>query len=167
MERAILVVEDDDQIREIVAEALTISGYRVFVAKDGAEALEVLDQAGVCPRVIILDWMMPVMGGQEVIAALTMDPRFASIPVLVLSACDRALKIPGLPVAVVLSKPVRMRTLLEIVDRLSGHPMRPSPFVTGRFPVIRPSPTEPAAPKKTVVLRPPKPTPPTGGAAPG
>jgi CheY-like chemotaxis protein len=164
MDRAILVVEDDEQIREIIAEALGVAGYLALTAGNGAEALEVLERAPARPRVIVLDWMMPVMGGQEVVAALTMDPRFTTIPLLVLSACDRPLKIPGLPVAVVLSKPVRMRTLLEIVDRLAGHPMRQTaPFVTGRFPAIRPSPTETGAAKKTIVLR--KPT--SGGEGPG
>ena len=163
MDRTVLVVEDDEQIREIVAEALTISGYRVLTAADGAEALQVLDRAGAAPRVIVLDWMMPVMGGQEVVAALTMDPRWAATPVLVLSACDRPLKIPGLAIAVVLTKPVRMRTLVEIIDRLAGHPVRTSPFVTGRFPVVRASPTETGAAKKTIVLR--KPT--SGEGAPG
>ena len=158
-----MVVEDDAQIREIIGEALTAGGYRVMAAGNGAEALAILRDAGP-PDLIILDWIMPVMGGQEVLTTLAADPAYADMPVLVLSALDRPFRAKGLPVAVVLTKPVRMRTLVEIVDRLAGMPARPSPFRTGRFPAIpdRPGGDE-RAPATTVVLRSAKPTPPNGG----
>jgi DNA-binding response OmpR family regulator len=154
--KTVLLVEDDEQIRELVGEALTAGGYRVLRAEHGERALALLDAEPAPPDLIILDWMMPVMGGQELLLALAADAERAAVPVLVLSACDRALKIVGLPVAVVLTKPVRMRTLVEVVDRLAGMPQRPSPFVTGKYPVVREPGVDGA---KTVIIRPVKPTP--------
>lgn len=157
--KTVLIVEDDEGIRELVSAALDSAGYRVIAAGHGVEALDLLDREASLPDTIILDWMMPVMNGPELLARLAADPARAAIPVLVMSACDRPLKTVGLPVAVVLTKPVRMRTLIETVDKLSGQPWRPSPFVTGRFPAIPASSGREAI--KTVVMRPGKP--PTGG----
>jgi len=151
--RSVLVVEDDARTRGILAEALARAGYRVATAGDGAEALAVLAEDAVQPSVIVLDWMMPVMGGPELIERLAADATHGSTPVVVLSAVDRPVMTPGLQVAVMLSKPVRLRTLVEIVDRLSGLPWRPCPISTGQFPVIT-APASESTTTPTLLMRP-------------
>src|SRR3954447_20692279 len=81
---AILLVEDDPDIREEAAEALREEGYRVITAANGEEALERAAEAGpLC--LILLDLMMPVMDGWDCRKRLLKDPRLASVPVVIFS----------------------------------------------------------------------------------
>jgi CheY-like chemotaxis protein len=114
----VLLVEDDRDIREIASEILEAQGYRVVQAADGHEALRILRQLR--PAVILLDLMMPRMSGWEVKEMLRHDPELASIPVIVMSAVERA----GLP------KPFGMEELLGAVGRVV--PPRGSPPVGSR-----------------------------------
>ena len=86
---AVLVVEDEDDIREVVASALEQEGFQVYQAATGARALELLQQMP-HPSLILADLMMPVMNGWELIKALSDDDRLATLPVLVMSAVDQA-----------------------------------------------------------------------------
>jgi CheY-like chemotaxis protein len=81
----ILLVDDDDAIRETVAIALTSEGHRVESARDGIEALEILN-GNQRPSLILLDRMMPVMDGEEFLTALRRDSRFFDLPVILISA---------------------------------------------------------------------------------
>jgi CheY-like chemotaxis protein len=112
----VLVVDDDQDIREAVADALRESGYTVQEAENGAVALAEMRASPPC--LVLLDLMMPVLGGWEVVHAMEQDPKLASIPVCVLSAmADRAPK----DCATVLPKPVSMLRLLSAVERHCGH----------------------------------------------
>ena len=63
--RAVLVVDDDRDLRELVADVLEGSGRRVFTARDGADALQQLDRDGFPrPCLLLLDWYMAPMGGR-------------------------------------------------------------------------------------------------------
>jgi two-component system, chemotaxis family, chemotaxis protein CheY len=84
---AVLVVEDDDDIREIVAAALTNEGFQVYQAETGQRALDLLREIP-HPSLILADLMMPVMNGWELIKALSQDDRLATLPVVVVSAVD-------------------------------------------------------------------------------
>jgi CheY-like chemotaxis protein len=117
--RDVMVVEDDFSIRETLRELLEDEGYRVSWAANGSEALTRL-KAGVAPKVILLDLMMPVMDGWEFRSELRRDPTLADIPVVVISA-DHALedKVAALQVDAVLAKPFPLRALLDTVRRYS------------------------------------------------
>jgi CheY-like chemotaxis protein len=117
----VLVVEDNSDIREMVAEALEMDGYRVSTAPNGRTALE---QVHVCrPDLIVLDLMMPVMTGWQLLTALRAAPELASVPVVVVTAFDDAL--PEGAVAFV-RKPFRLETLLSTVAWASnGEPSLP------------------------------------------
>jgi CheY-like chemotaxis protein len=83
----ILVVEDEDELRASIADALSGAGYAVGQARNGAEALEYLKGHG-APRVILLDHLMPVMHGIAFLSARNDDPRLSVIPVLLMTAVD-------------------------------------------------------------------------------
>lgn len=118
---SVLVVDDDLLVAEMLQRALTEAGLQVRRSRDGREALDYLRAAATLPALIVLDWAMPVMGGEEVLRQLRRDPRYAGIPVVVFSATERHGTLAP-PVAAVLTKPVRLRTVIDVVTRLAGVP---------------------------------------------
>jgi CheY-like chemotaxis protein len=82
----VLVVEDDTDTRELIAEVLREDGYCVVGAANGRVALDVLEREPSPPSMILLDLMMPVMSGWEFLDARAASKRLAQVPVLVLSA---------------------------------------------------------------------------------
>jgi CheY-like chemotaxis protein len=108
--RSVLVVDDDDAIREVVAEVLRDEGYGVICAANGAQALDALGR-GPLPHLILLDLMMPVMSGWELLEHLQQHDDMCRIPVVVVSA----MAAPG--VSEHLSKPIELDLLLETVNR--------------------------------------------------
>ena len=79
----ILIVEDNDQYRQILKDALTIGQHTVFSAADGKSALQILDETSV--DIVICDVEMPEMKGTELHARLRQDPRFQRLPFLYLT----------------------------------------------------------------------------------
>ena len=80
----ILVVEDDQDIRELLADSLEDLGYEVVQAAEGLKGLELAHSTG--PDLILLDVMMPELDGFEVLVRLMESPSTRSIPVIMLSA---------------------------------------------------------------------------------
>ena len=114
----LLVVDDDRGIRETLGEVLRDERYTVQLARDGAEALDLLATDPV-PRLILLDLAMPGVDGAAFLERQRRDPRLKSIPVVVFSADDRA---PRTGAAGWLRKPVDLGDLLDTVARLAGTP---------------------------------------------
>jgi two-component system, chemotaxis family, chemotaxis protein CheY len=115
----ILLVEDDDDIREVMQEVLVSEGFGVEVAKDGIEALGKLDGAR-RPPLILLDMMMPKMDGETFLKVLRDRPAMADIPVVVISGNAAARdKASGLRAAACLVKPFELDELLGVVRRLT------------------------------------------------
>jgi len=83
---AVLVVDDDDDIREGVQSVLESEGHVTRGASNGREALSLLRDRAHPPRLILLDLMMPVMSGWEVLVELDVDPQLREIPVAIMSA---------------------------------------------------------------------------------
>lgn len=92
--KIILVVEDNSDIREYVALMLRIDGYDVLEAENGKEALDQLERMQALPSLLILDLMMPVMSGPELLQALSQSRRLAHLPVVVLSAGGEPRHVP-------------------------------------------------------------------------
>ena len=112
VDRVVLVVDDDESIRETLELALDLEHYATAVASDGAEALQWL-RNNPAPQLILLDLMMPIMDGWQVLGHLGKDERLARIPVVVITAFDRDLGSAGqLPI---LKKPIDLRDLLRVV----------------------------------------------------
>jgi CheY-like chemotaxis protein len=113
----ILLVEDDIDIREEVAEFLRDEGYEVAIAHNGCEALELL-RAGERPCMILLDLMMPEMDGWTFRAEQLKDPMLADVPVVIVSGTRDVASIANkLAVAAYLVKPFRIERLLAIVQQ--------------------------------------------------
>ncbi len=83
----ILLAEDEKQIGDMVAFKLTNSGHQVLRARDGEEALALATAER--PELILLDVMMPVLNGFEVLRRLKADPALSPIPVIMLTAKGR------------------------------------------------------------------------------
>jgi CheY-like chemotaxis protein len=116
--RPILVVEDDEDIREAVQDALERRGYQVLTAGDGRQALAALRGADPLPAVILLDLTMPVMSGWEFMAEQEKEPALAAVPVVVMSAVPNLHAQPdAIKWAGILTKPVALGILLETVAR--------------------------------------------------
>lgn len=114
----IMVIEDDPDFREALIACLEHEQYDVVAATNGRAGLELL-QWGVVPRAILLDLMMPVMGGWEFRRHQLADEALASIPVIVMSADPRAARLTQCrSVHGVLVEPVEWEVLRECVDQL-------------------------------------------------
>jgi CheY-like chemotaxis protein len=83
--RSVLVVDDEESVREALRLFLTKAGYEVEVAVDGQQALQRVHMHSP-PDVILLDLVMPVVSGFEVLSALRVIPEWTEIPVVVLTA---------------------------------------------------------------------------------
>ncbi len=113
----ILLVEDDSGIRESVAEVLELEGYRVSAVGNGSDALEWL--AREVPDVLLVDLVMPVMSGGELLARVKADPRLADVPAILMTAAIPTAQSPVPAADATLAKPFELDTLLEVVGRLS------------------------------------------------
>jgi CheY-like chemotaxis protein len=117
---AILLVDDDDDIRSTLFTVLTEEGFRVAASRNGQEAIEYL-HAHRPPCLILLDLMMPIMNGWQFCAAQSSDPELATIPVIVLTASSEgAAQAASLAVSDVLSKPLDLPVLLDAIERIDG-----------------------------------------------
>ena len=111
----VVVVEDDAAVRDAVSEALEAEGYRVYSAGDGSEALRVLAQIPT-PSLILLDLMMPVMDGWELLARLRRDTRLGGVPVAIVSGTNEHRP----PEMRFIKKPINPVSLIEAVESLRG-----------------------------------------------
>jgi CheY-like chemotaxis protein len=111
----ILVVDDDEDIREVLAMALGANGYSVETAADGIEAIELLS-LGLRPSLVLLDMMMPRMDGEAFLAAMRGRSDLGDIPVILLSGHDAARqKAAELHTTGCLVKPIELADLLGTV----------------------------------------------------
>jgi CheY-like chemotaxis protein len=114
----ILIIEDDDDIREALATVLNARGCRTFAAKDGRDALELIRRRGWRPALILLDLMMPVMDGQQFLESQAGDPCLDGIPVVLVTAqpSDHVRRFAA--VRGVVPKPLELPALLEIIHEV-------------------------------------------------
>lgn len=113
-QRSVLIVEDDPAIREALQSVLESEGHTAHTAANGREALNLLRRIE-RPQLILLDLMMPVMSGWELLGMLRADPELSSIPVVVVSAAPPKGELAA---SRVLKKPIEVNTLLRIVEEL-------------------------------------------------
>ena len=110
----VLVVDDDRDIRESLAELLVEDGHQVRVAANGQEALDLL-RASERPCLILLDVMMPVMDGRRFLEEKGRDTALVEIPVCLVTAGASIPSGPG--VVSVVKKPIDFAKLRGLVER--------------------------------------------------
>ena len=119
----VLVVDDDDVIRQLISVNLELEGFDVTTAVDGQDCLDKVKD--VEPAVITLDIMMPRLDGWEAASRLRADPETAGIKVVLLSARAQEADLERgdrIGVDAYLTKPFDPDELIEIVRRLAGLP---------------------------------------------
>jgi CheY-like chemotaxis protein len=113
----VIIIEDDDEIRESMRDALETEGYSVAVFRNGREAINGL-QGHIKPCLILLDLMMPVMDGWEFMEAWKNLPgTYASTPVFIISAVADQQKVKAAGAAGYIKKPMDLDILLQMVRK--------------------------------------------------
>lgn len=112
----ILVVDDQP---ELMQEVLPVYGYQVTVATDGQQALEQLTETGTAFDLMLLDVMMPVLNGWEVLRQLRSHPTLRHLPVILLTALDEEVdQVSGLKIGAddYIVKPFKIPNLLARIE---------------------------------------------------
>jgi CheY-like chemotaxis protein len=116
----ILLVDDDESIRDFISQALADEGYEVATAAQGAAALEMVDHA--TPHLILLDLRMPVLDGWGFLEAYRGKPG-PHAPVVALTAShDKTASTLPPGISAFIAKPFDLYELLDLVDRLTDAP---------------------------------------------
>ncbi|PIR73151.1 MAG: response regulator [Candidatus Nealsonbacteria bacterium CG10_big_fil_rev_8_21_14_0_10_36_23] len=89
--KKILIIEDEEIMIDLLQKKLTVEGYEISVARDGKEGLEKMKE--VKPDLILLDIIMPKMGGFEVMEEMQKDRELKKIPVIVVSNSGQPVEI--------------------------------------------------------------------------
>jgi len=121
MTRSVLIVDDEPDISGLISFCLTRNDYRVRVAADGLQGLEELDREA--PDVLLLDLMLPGMTGWEFLREIRRIPRFASLPVVMLSArqeVEDRLNADRLGAADCITKPFSPSDLVRRIHAVLG-----------------------------------------------
>ncbi len=114
----ILIVDDDLDIREILAETLVDQGYDVITAANGRDALALVRRLPTPPSVILLDLMMPVLDGYGFLEERSKDPKLAAIPIAVVTASHGADVARLGKSAPIVSKPINLPQLFMLLHDL-------------------------------------------------
>jgi CheY-like chemotaxis protein len=113
----VLVVEDDEAVRRLLEDALSDAGFSVRSASHGAEALLRLHHQ--TPNVIILDLMLPLINGVEILQTLRKQPHLATLPVLVVTGtATTAFDLRAFVPLRVMRKPLDLDALVSTIHEL-------------------------------------------------
>jgi CheY-like chemotaxis protein len=114
MSRRVLIVDDDDDIREALAELLRQEGFEVVEARDGHGALKMMTAPA--PDVILLDLSMPNMDGWEFRDAMLKSNLLTQVPVIVMTAAQERVRAP-IEATEIVNKPFVIEDLLAAIRR--------------------------------------------------
>ena len=119
IQKRVLVVDDEPTLRDLIADALREADFEVESASNGVEALSLMHRW--VPDVVVLDLMMPRLDGSGFTQLMRLNPRFASVPVLLVTAAYGALQAAEqVGARAWLSKPFELDHLVEAVTRLAS-----------------------------------------------
>jgi CheY-like chemotaxis protein len=130
--KTILIVDDEFGIVEALASLLEDEGYRVVTAANGEDGMARLENEQ--PNLVLIDLMMPVVDGQEMLRIMRSTSAYESIPVIVMSAAPKSGAVlkseKAHEISAFLRKPFDLQTLLDTLVPLigPGQPMSPSPI---------------------------------------
>jgi CheY-like chemotaxis protein len=115
----VLVVDDEPTIRNLIADALREADFDIQMAANGVEALKLMETW--VPCVVVLDLMMPRLDGTGFTELMRLNPRYAGVPILLVTAAygaEQAAEQVG--ARAFLSKPFELDHLVEMVSQLAG-----------------------------------------------
>ncbi len=119
MSKRVLVIDDEFALAELVCDLLAMEGHLTAVALNGRQGLARLGESGA--DLVLLDVMMPIMDGPSTLLAMRADPRFAAIPVVMMTAAPGALaRVDRSLYQEALRKPFTPEALFGLVARLLG-----------------------------------------------
>ena len=111
----VLIVEDNQDIREALREVVTFEGYRVIEAENGRVALDLLNSGAISePCLILLDLLMPEMNGWEFMELRRENDAIASIPTIIITAMKEGVLPQG--AVKVIQKPIDLAELIAAID---------------------------------------------------
>jgi DNA-binding response OmpR family regulator len=110
---AVLIVEDDPELRTLYRTALSLAGYSVVAVGDGIDALRRIDADP--PDIVVLDMGLPRLGGRDVREEVSAHVETSEIPIVVVTGDARGLNTSDF--ACVLQKPIDLDTLVRTVER--------------------------------------------------
>jgi CheY-like chemotaxis protein len=113
--KAILIVDDELDFAETVASILQSEGYTVVAVAGVTAAFEQMEKS--LPDLLLVDLMMPVIGGLEMLKKMRAEPTFRTVPVVLMSASKEPARTHGLYWLEFLSKPFDIETMLSIVSK--------------------------------------------------
>ncbi|MFZ2061535.1 MAG: response regulator, partial [Candidatus Binatus sp.] len=119
--KTILIVDDEFGVLEVLEFILSDAGYRVVSALNGQEAIARLEETR--PDLAIVDFMMPILDGNEVIKAIRSDKRLRNMPIILASALpEKTIRERCDGYTTFLRKPYRTEQLMEEISKLFDHP---------------------------------------------
>ena len=122
-----LIVDDDDAILSVVMLLLEMEGYAGLGVSNSQEVLPFLEHATPehLPTVILLDLMMPIVSGYDIALNLSQHEKFASIPIIIMTADNRVRDVSAIRGATdLINKPFQIQILIDMLNRyLTAHPV--------------------------------------------
>jgi len=112
----ILIVDDEYSLVESLADILGMEGYATLSARNGRQALELLERTR--PTLLLLDFMMPVMDGIQLLEAMDKKGLLAQIPVILMTAAPMGLPKENRKWTALLIKPFELDELISLVRRV-------------------------------------------------
>ena len=123
--KRVLIIEDDQELRELLRTTLEAEGFTAEIATDGAEGLSRLRRG--IPDLVLLDLVLPGVNGLEVLMALRSDPAARRVPVIVMTGTQtQASELRGLGVVALLHKPFATDALLARIAAVLRLPPAPA-----------------------------------------
>jgi CheY-like chemotaxis protein len=116
----VLVVDDEFSVAEVLESILEDAGHEVLTGSNGREALQHASKRR--PDLVLLDFMMPIMGGSSVVEAMREDPALCNIPVVIMSSLPESTiseSVSGM-YAAFLRKPFKLKAVIDVVDAVLG-----------------------------------------------
>ena len=113
----VLVIDDDQESSEVLADSLAFKGYVVQCVNNGNDAFVYVDNTHTRPMLIFLDLVMPVLDGWGFLAERAKYPLLADVPIVILSACSDVLqKAKEAGAVAVIRKPAEPQNLLRVIE---------------------------------------------------